>query len=600
MRRFSVLLSLALTAFPALPALAGPSHGIAMHGGPKYPADFTHFDYVNPDAPKGGDVRLYDFGTYDNLHGFLLKGESAAGLTYLHDTLTHTSLDEPFSQYGLIAETVETPADRSWVQFVLRAEARFHDGKPITAADVVWTFEALKEKGHPFYRFYYGAVAQAEALDARTVKFTFSEGDNRELPLIVAQMPVLPKHYWKGREFDKTTLDPPLGSGPYKITAVDPGRSLTYERVDDYWARDLPVNKGRYNFDSIRIDYYRDMKVALEAFKSGEYDFRQEYTSKEWATGYDFPALRDGRVTKVEILHERPTGMQAFVYNLRKPLFADPKVRRALAYAYDFESANKQLFHNAYTRTESYFSNSELASRGLPEGEELAILEKYRDQLPPEVFTTEYESPYFGGDAKEARMKLRENLRIATALLQEAGWAVKEGKLVNAAGEPFTFEILLVNPSFERISLPFKKNLERLGIEARVRTVDTTQYKNRMDQFDFDVTVDVFGQSLSPGNEQRDFWSSASADTPGSRNTIGVKNPVVDELVELVISAPDREALVARCRALDRVLLWGHYVIPQWHIRSWRVAYWNKLTRPVADAPYGLDFDAWWMKEAGK
>jgi microcin C transport system substrate-binding protein len=464
----------------------------------------------------------------------------------------------------------------------------------VTVADVIFSLETLKEKGHPFYRAYYGSVERAEAVGERKVRFVFAGGENRELPLIVGQMPILPKHYWEGRDFGKTTLEPPLGSGAYRVTEVSAGRSIVYERVSDYWGADLPVNRGRNNFDRIRYDYYRDAVVALEAFKAGEYDFREENVSKQWATGYDIPAVAAGEIVRAEISHERPTGMQGFIYNTRRPFFEDPLVRRALAYAFDFEWTNKSLFYGQYVRTRSYFSNSELASDGLPGPAELEVLEPFRDEVPAEVFSEEYDPISTDGSGR-----IRENLRQAMGLLGEAGWKMEKGKLVHQGrGERFEFEILLSSATWERIALPFKKNLGRLGIEARVRTVDAAQFQKRVESFDFDMIVDVFGQSLSPGNEQRDFWSSAAAREPGSRNTAGIEDPVVDALIDLVIAAPDREALIVRTRALDRVLLWGHYVIPHWHIRHYRVAYWNKFGRPAVTPKYALGFDSWWVVDA--
>jgi microcin C transport system substrate-binding protein len=572
-----------------------PRHAIAMHGEPKYGPGFKNFDYVNPDAPKGGEVKLAAIGTFDNLNPYILKGVAAAGLGGLFETLLTNSDDEAFTEYGQLAESIEMPEDRSWVAFTLRKEARWHDGKPVTPEDVIFSLEILKTKGQPFFRFYFADVKKAEKTGPRTVRFTFSGGENRELPLIVGQMPVLPRHFWEGRRFDKTILEPPLGSGPYRIKAFEPGRSITYERVKDYWGADLPVNKGRHNFDIIRYDYYRDTTVALEAFKGGEYHFRQENVSKDWATAYNSPAVRKGLIKKEEIRHQRPTGMQAFVFNIRKPLFRDPRVRRALAHAFDFEWTNKNLFFGQYTRTKSYFSNSELASTGLPGPDELEFLEPLRGQIPDEVFTKAYEPPATDGSGN-----IRGNLRKALRLLKEAGWVIEEGRLVNAGtGAPFTFEILLNQPTWERIALPFRRNLKRLGIDARVRTVDTAQYQRRTEDFDFDMIVDVFGQSLSPGNEQRDLWGSEAADRPGSRNTIGIRSDAIDTLIDLVIAAPDRESLTARTRALDRVLLWGHYVIPHWHIQSFRVAYWDKFGRPAITPKYNLGFDTWWI-DSGK
>ncbi len=579
---------------PALLPAAGEvivTHGLAMHGSLKYGRDFQHFDYANPRAPKGGKVRLHAVGTFDTLNGFNLKGIAAVALGGLYDSLMTGSNDEAFSEYGLLAETVEVPADRSWVAFALRKEARWHDGRPVTVADVIFTLETLKTKGHPFYRAYYASVERAEAVGERKVRFTFAEGENRELPLIIGQMPILPKHYWEERDFEKTTLEPPLGSGPYRIAAVTAGRSIVYEGVPDYWGRELPVNRGRNNFDRIRYDYYRDATVALEAFKAGEYDFREENVSKQWATGYNIPAVTSGRIVKEEIPHERPTGMQGFIYNTRRPFFEDRRVRRALAFAFDFEWTNRSLFYGQYARTKSFFSNSELASHGLPGPAERELLEPYRDRLPPEVFSKEYDPTSTDGSGR-----IRENLRQAMILLEEAGWKMKKGKLFHAGrGEYFEFEILLNSSTWERIALPFKKNLGRLGIEAKVRTVDAAQYQKRVETFDFDMIVDVFGQSLSPGNEQRDFWSGLAAGEPGSRNTAGIEDPVVDALIDLVIAAPDREGLIARTRALDRVLLSGHYVIPHWHIRHYRVAYWNKFGRPAVTPKYSLGFDTWWI-----
>jgi microcin C transport system substrate-binding protein len=566
------------------------SHALSMHGDLKYPTGFAHFLYVNPEAPKGGDVKLAAIGTFDTLNPFVLKGVPAAGIGGVFDTLTVSSDDEPFSQYGLVAESIEVPADRSWVAFTLRPQARFHDGSPITVEDVIWTFESLKTKGRPFYRSYYAQVTKAEKAGDRKVRFTFGPGDNRELPLIVGQLPVLSRAYWSHRDFEKTTLESPLGSGAYRVEAVDAGRSITYRRVKDYWAARLAVSVGRNNFDSIRFDYYRDGTVALEAFKAGEYDFREENSSKNWATAYTSPAVRAGLIRKEEIKNEVPTGMQGFVFNTRRPIFQDARVRHALAYAFDFEWSNKNLFYGAYSRTRSYFSNSELASSGLPSAEELKILEPLRGKVPDEVFTQEYQPPTTDGSGN-----IRDGAREALRLLAEAGWTVKGQKLVNARGEPMQFEILIDDPTWERIALPFAKNLERLGITARVRSADPAQYEKRQDDFDFDMIVAVWAESLSPGNEQRDFWGSQAAGERGSRNLAGIKDPAVDRLIDLLIQAPDRAGLVARTRALDRVLLWGHYVIPHWHIRAFRVVYWDKFGRPTVAPRFALGFDTWWV-----
>ena len=585
------LIAAAAPAWPRSAPAAQPTHGLSIHGDLKYGPGFRHFDYVDPRAPKGGSVTLAATGTFDNLNPFILKGVSAAGIGTIFDTLTFQSSDEPASEYGLIAETIETPADRSWVAFTLRRNARFHDGSPITVEDVMWTFETLRTKGHPLYRSYYAAVASVEKTGPRTVRFAFKGGENRELPVILGQLPVLSKAYWNGRDFAKTTLEPPLGSGPYRVDSFEPGRSITYRRVADYWAAELPVSVGRFNFDTIRYDYYRDDTVALEAFKGGAYDIRQwEASAKNWAKAYDVPAVRDGRIRKEQIPNEVPTGMQGFVFNTRRAVFADPRVRAALTAAFDFEWSNVHLFYGAYTRTRSYFSNSELASRGLPSAAELAVLEPFRGRVPNEVFTREYQPPTTGPDG------VRPNLVRALALLAQAGWVVRDLKLVNTqSGQPLTFEILLDTPTFERIALPFVKNLERLGVTARVRTVDAAQYEYRVKQFDFDMIVGLLPQSLSPGNEQSDYFSSAAAATPGSRNVAGIRDPVVDRLIELLIAAPDRAALVARTRALDRVLLWGHYVVPHYHLGAFRVAYWNRFGRPAVSPKYELGLDTWWV-----
>ena len=594
MRLLAVVLTLIVAA--AAPAWSrsasapAVAHGLSIHGDLKYPAGFKHFAYVNPSAPKGGSVTLAAVGTFDNLNPFILKGVPAAGITTTFDTLTVTSSDEPASEYGLVAESIETPPDRSWVAFTLRPTARFHDGSPITVEDVRWTFETLRTKGHPLYRSYYAQVASAAVTGPRTVRFAFKPGDNHELPVIVGQLPVLSKAYWATRDFTKTTLEAPLGSGPYKVESLEPGRSITYRRVKDYWGAALPVNVGRFNFDTIRYDYYRDDTVALEAFKSGAFDFRAESSSKNWATAYDVPAVRDGRIRKEEIFNEVPTGMQGFVFNTRRAIFRDPRVREALSVAFDFEWSNAHLFYGAYTRTVSYFSNSELASRGLPSPAELAVLEPLRGKIPDEVFTREYKPP------STAPAGMRPNLVRALELLKQAGWVIRDLKLVNAqTGQPMAFEILIDDPNFERITLPFVKNLERLGVTARVRTVDAAQYEYRMKQFDFDMTVVLLAQSLSPGNEQVDYFASVSADTPGSRNAAGIRDPAIDRLVELIIAAPDRAALVARTRALDRVLLWGHYVIPHFHINAFRVAYWNRFARPAVAPKNEIGFDTWWV-----
>ncbi len=567
------------------------SHALSLHGDLKYGPDFKHFDYVNPNAPKGGTVRLATIGTYDSLNPFILKGVTAAGIGLLFDTLTEQSTDEPFSEYGHLAEKIELPEDRSWVAYTLRKEARWHDGTPVTADDVVFTFNTLKEKGAPFYRYYYQDVLRAERLSKLKVRFFFREGSNPELPLIMGQLPVISKRYYTDHPFDKTSLEPPMGSGPYRVADLKAGRSITYKRDPDYWGWNIPVNIGRYNFDTVRYEYYRDETVVVEAFKAGEYDFRSENVAKVWATAYKGTNFDRGYIIREELPDEDPTGMQAWVFNTRRPIFQDPRVRYALNHAFDFEWTNKALFYGQYTRNKSYFSNSELESSGLPGPEELKLLEPYRDQLPEEVFTKEYNPP-----STEKTGDIRANLRKALQLLKEAGWQLKEGKLVNAKGEQFEFEMLIFQPSTERVAIPYKKNLERLGISMQIRTVDASQYVNRLDNYDFDMTTVWWRQSLSPGNEQRDFWSSEAADRPGTRNLAGIKDPVVDALIDKIITAPDRKSLITACRALDRVLLWGHYIIPNWHIRVYRIAYWNKFSRPKIKPKYALGFfDTWWI-----
>lgn len=585
----AALLMLSLFSIPALAADA--RHGIAMHGALKYPADFTHFDYVNPDAPKGGRLREASIGTFDSLNPFIIKGTVADGTGLIYDSLLARALDEPFSLYGLLAEHMNVADDRSWIEFDLRPEARFSDGKPVTAEDVVFTFNTLLEQGSPFFKSYYAGISKVEALTEHRVRFDFGSSLNHELPLIVGEVPILPAHYWEGRDFTVPSLDIPVGSGPYAVSRIDPGRSIIYERRKDYWGANLPVNRGRFNFDQRQFDYYRDSTVALEAFKAGEYDFRSEHASKAWATGYTGAPFDDGRIRKEEIAHGNPQGMQGFVMNSRRDLFSDKRVREALTLAFDFEWTNRNLFYGAYTRSNSYFSNSEMAADELPTAAELEILEPMRDQLPPEVFTQVYKAPSTDGSGRN-----RDQLRNALRLLQAAGWSLKDGKLVNTEGMPFHFEILLVQKEFERVVSPFIRNLERLGISADIRIVDVSQYINRLRQFDFDMVVYGFGQSSSPGNEQRDYWHSTAANTPGSRNLIGIQDPAIDHLVEQLIAAPDREQLVVRARALDRALQWNHFVIPHYHISAWRIAYWDKFAHPAVSPTYDLGLDTWWMK----
>ncbi|NBX65961.1 MAG: ABC transporter substrate-binding protein [Proteobacteria bacterium] len=585
---------LILATLVSLPVFAAEAvHGIAIHGEPKYKPGFTHFDYVNENAPKGGTLRLSAVGTFDSLNPFIVKGVSASDAGLVFQTLLTGSADETFTQYGLLAESIEVPDDRASATFNIRKEAIWNDGKPVTAADVVWSFETLTKKGAPFYAAYYADVEKVIAENDKRVTFKFKKAGNRELPLTVGQMPVLPKHYWENRKFEETTLEAPLGSGPYKFTKIEPGRSLTFERVKNWWGENLPVSKGRYNFDTVTIDYYRDTTVSVEAFFANRYDVRQEHVAKIWATGYDAPAVKNGQIKKEEIENKLPAGMQAFVMNTRRAVFSDPKVREALQYAFDFEWSNKALAHSAYKRTSSYFENSIYASRGLPEGRELEILKQFEKDLPSEIFTTAFKNPISDGSGQP-----RDNLRRAMQILDEAGYMIGTDGVRSKNGVRLSFEIVDNQPEFERWVLPFTRNLKRIGIDARFRVVDTTQYVARMNDFDFDMTVSGFGQSLSPGNEQREYWGSDKADTPGSRNLIGIKNPVVDKLCELIATASTQDELTAATKALDRVLLAGHYVIPQWHTNVWKVAYWGQFGRPEKQAPYDLGItDTWWAKK---
>ncbi len=586
-----------LMAFALLMSTAtnAAEHALTLHGEPKYGPDFTHFDYVNPNAPKGGELKLANVAadTFDSLHPFILRGRPADGIGLIYDTLMESSLDEAFTEYGLIARSAQIGPGNAYVRFHLREAARFHDGEPVTADDVAWTFRMLRDEGHPQYRAYYRDVERVEVIDQHEVVFHFANPGNAELPLILGQLPVLPAHYWAERDFAATTLEPPLGSGPYRVMEVEQGRRVVYQRVDDYWAADLPVKRGRHNIARISYDYYRDGTVALQALKAGEYHLRQENVARNWATAYDTPAVSEGLLRLEEIPHDRPAGMQGFFFNTRRAIFADPKVREALAYAFDFEWTNDNLFYGAYKRTRSYYENSELAATGLPSEAEQAVLAPFRDQLPPRVFTQAYQPP------STVDTSLRSNLRQALMLLQQAGWEVQDGALTQlSSGETMAFEILLASPSFERVVLPMQRNLERLGIAVSVRTVDPTQYQNRLQSFDFDMTVYVAPQSLSPGNEQRDFWSCETAEIEGSRNIAGVCDPVVEALVEQIIDAPNREALITRTKALDRVLQWGFYSIPNWYIDRFRVAYWDRFGRPPENPPYGLALDTWWVDPA--
>ena len=607
----TIALAPAALALPALwPARANAQektwrHGLSLFGELKYPPGFARFDYVNPNAPKGGAVRQIAFGTYDNFNMVVagVKGSLAIGIDLVSDTLMASALDEVSTEYGLIAEAVNYPEDFSFVTYRLRAQARFHDGKPVTPEDVIFSFEAFK-KNHPQLSAYYRHVVKAEKTGEREVTFTFDAPGNRELPQIVGQINVLPKHWWeatdkngKQRDVAATTLEPPLGNGAYRIKEFVPGRSIVYERVKDYWAKDLNVNIGRDNFDELRYEYFRDSTVALEAFKADTVDWRSENSAKNWATAYDFPAVKDKRV----ILEEFPIRsfgvMQAFAFNIRRDKFKDPRVRLAFNFAFDFEEMNKQIFFGQYRRIGSYFEGTELACSGLPAGKELEILEAVRDKVPPEVFTKVYTNPVAGRPEN-----VRANLREAVRLLKEAGYEVRNQKLVNAkTGEPMNVEFLVSDPNSERYVLFYKPSLDRLGITASVRTVDDAQYENRTRQWDFDIITAAWGQALSPGNEQRGFWGSEAADQPGSRNLVGIKNPAVDTLINRIIFAKNRAELVAATKALDRVLLWNNYVVPQWTYGKARSARWDRFSRPDPLPAYGVSaFPTIWWWDAEK
>ncbi len=560
-------------------------HGIALHGKPGYSADFTHFKYIDPNAPKGGEMRVGEIGTFDSVNPYVIKGNAAVWVGFLvHGNLMVKAEDEPFTVYGWIAKSIALPKDRSWVEFELDPRAKFSDGSPITVDDVIFSFNILRTKGLPFFRFYFNDVIEVKKTAERTVRFVLKKTDNKELPLIIAgDLPILSKAYWEKRDFEKSTLDIPVASGPYRIQRVVPGRTMIYERIKDYWAKDLPTIKGHYNFDIWRADYYLDATVAREALKAGEYDYRLENTASAWATAYNTDDVKSGLFLRKTIEHHRPAGMQGFAFNLRRKMFQDPRTRQALAYAFDFEWTNKNLFYGQYKRTKSYFDNSDMAATGLPTGRTKEILEKFRGKIPDTVFTTPYKVPTYDGSGQ-----IRSGLREALKLLRAAGWKFKGRQLVDAEGKPFKFEILLSSPAFERIVLPFARNLKRIGIQATVRVVDQSQYINRVRRFDFDMIVMVWGQSESPGNEQREMWSSAAAKRVGSRNYVGIQDPVIDQLVEMVIAAPDRKELVARVKALDYVLLHHHYVIPQWHLNADRFAVWDKFGWPPGTELRGI------------
>lgn len=576
-------------------------HALTLFSDIKYGPDFPHFDYVNPQAPKGGRVRFAIVGSFDSLNPYSFKGETAPAAT--NETLLVSALDEPSTEYGLVASSVWHAKDYSQVVYRLRPEARFHDGKPMTPEDVIWSMVSLRES-HPFYNSYYKNITKAEQTGDHEVSFTFSALGNRELPLITGQLPVLPKHWWtakdasgKQRDIKETTLETPLSSGAYKAAEIKTGVSVKLKRVDDYWGKDLPVNIGQDNFDEIQYIFFRDANVAFEALKGDQYDWRLENSSKIWATGYNFPAISDGRVIKEEIKLKNVEGMQSWAFNLRREKFRDQRVRRAFNFAFDFEWSNTNLFYGQYTRSRSYFNNSEMEAKGLPGPEELAILEPLRSQIPAEVFTKEFVNPV-NANPKDRR----NNLREASRLLAEAGWNVTadggRSVLKNEKNERLQVEILLADPLFERIALPYQQQLELLGIGVRIKTIDSAQYERQAQTFDYDIIVGSWGQSLSPGNEQRDFWGSEAADRNGSRNFVGIQNPAVDQIVDRIIFATDRPGLIAACKALDRVLMWNDYVVPMWYIAYERTARWDRFGRSATLPDYSAGFPTiWWWDE---
>ncbi len=582
-----------MSSWPALLQAAEPAevptvHALALYGDPALPADYDHLPYVNPEAPKGGSMISAAQGSFDSTNPFIVRGTPAAGSMQIYDTLLESSADEPFTMYGLLAEGIRLDPQRRWVEFDLRPEARFNDGEPVTAEDVVFSFETLVTKGAPFYRAYYHDVTKAVAVDEDTVHFDLGDTKSRELPLILGQMQILPKHFWEGRNFEAVTRDALLGSGPYRIAQVDPGKRIVYQRVENYWGKDLPLNRGRHNIDRQIYDYYRDQTVALEAFKAGNIDIRVETSASNWATAYDFPAMEQGLVKKLMIPDGQPAGMQAYVMNLRRNKFQDVRVREAINLAFDFPWLNKNLFYDAYTSTDSYFENSEMEATGLPSPEELALLEPWREKLPSQVFDEALPIAEPEG--------LRKRLAKALELLQQAGYTFKDGTMVNAdSGSPLNIEILLYNAQFERVAQPLLRNLARLGIKGNLRIVDVNQYLNRLRSFDFDMVVGGFPQSLNPGNEQREYWGSEYADRPQSRNLIGLQDPVIDALVDAINAADTRESLDTAAQALDRVLRWGFYVVPMYHLPATRVAIWDKFDWPEPFPQYNLDLSVWWV-----
>ena len=568
------------------------SHGLAMHGELKYKNNFKHLDYVNPEAPKNGRVKFGIYGTFDNLNRVSFKGSKAAGLGYLHDTLMRRVWDEAFTLYGLIAKKIDIPDDRSSITFYIDENATFHNGDPITVEDVVFSLKTFQEKGTPNQKKTYGKVARIEFVGKNGIKMIFQNNEDKELPLIIAGfLPIISKNYYESIDLTKTFLKIPLGSGPYKIKEVNPGKQIIYERVKNYWAQNLPVNVGHYNFDEIIYDYYKDSNVLLEAFKVGEYDYRREYNAKRWINNYNFTAVKEKEVVLKEIKNSLPSGMNGLVFNTRKEIFKNPQVRKALIYAYDFEWINKTIYSNAYTRTNSYFDNSSLASSGLPSEKELELLNPWKKQLPKEVFSSVYSIPVSDGSGMP-----RENLKAAKKILENEGWGIENGTL-KKGGVEFVFEFLIVSPSLEKIAISFQKTLETLGITMKIRTVDSSQYQQRLLNYDFDMINHSWRISLSPGNEQQFYWGSEVGKRDGSRNYPGIDSPVVDDLIEKLVAADSRKSLTTIMHALDRVLLWGNYVIPMHHSGIDRIAYWNFLEHPKKNPLYGIVIETWWFNE---
>lgn len=594
--RAGLLALLAALSLAIAPAVADEArHGISAFGDLKYPADFAHFDYVNPDAPKGGRLSMIGTAgliTFDSFNGFILKGDPAQGLGYLFDTLMTRAYDEPDAMYGLIAKSAEVAADGKSVVFHLRPEAKFADGSPVTAEDVVFSFDTIKDKGHPSLRFPIRDVVKAEALDPHTVRYTFQGDLTRDLPLFVAELPVLSKAFYTKHPFDQTSLDAPLGSGPYEIADFKPGRYVTYKRRPDYWAKDLNVNRGRFNFDELRYEYYRDRNIELEGLFSGNFDLREEFTSLNWATSYNVPAVKQGRLVRETLPDDRPSGAQGFFINTRRDKFKDPRVREALDLAFDFEWSNKNLFFGLYERTHSFFQNSDMMAVGPPSEAELKLLEPYREQLPPDVFGDPYVPP-----VTDASGRNRDNLRRAKELLVAAGY---KGDQEPGEGKVLDVEILIFSPSFERIINPYIANLKKIGVNATLRKVDPAQYERRREAFDFDMTTVRYALRLTPGPELQNYWSSRAADTPGSFNLSGIKDPVVDALIDKVIEAKSRTELATATRALDRVLRAGHYWVPHWYKAAHHLAYWNKFSRPEVKPKFDRGVITTWWYDAEK